>query len=69
MRGIEHHRIRYTDIILAALQAVLDPLQQALASGCHLTRNTLKSITEDVTFKNSIVAPRFTNYKYDKVCI
>lgn len=54
---------------MASLQVVLDPLQQALASGCHLTRNTLKAITEDVTFENKTVAPRFTKYKYDEVCI
>lgn len=32
--------------ILKFLQRILDPLQQAVAGGCHLTRDTGKNISE-----------------------
>lgn len=32
--------------MLRGLQGILDPLQQAVADGCHLTRNTGKDISE-----------------------
>lgn len=49
-------------------QEVLNPLQQALAGGCHLTRDTLGRLCADVTYVDGTVAPRFVNFKLDKVC-